>query len=628
MDADRLLVRLLLLNPQRLLQELSVTTPISCFGGNATVTLIAIGGTAPYSFTFNGVTQVGNGVFTNIPAGVAYPWSVTDANGCGPVAGTLTVTQPSALAAGAVVTSAITCFGGNATVTLIAIGGTAPYSFTFNGVTQIGNGVFTNIPAGVAYPWSVTDANGCGPVAGTLTVTQPSALAAGASVTSAITCFGGTATVTLTASGGTAPYSFTFNGVTQVGNGVFTNIPAGVAYPWSVTDANGCGPVAGTLTVTQPSALAAGASVTSAITCFGGTATVTLIASGGTAPYSFTFNGVTQVGNGVFTNIPAGVAYPWSVTDANGCGPVAGTLTVTQPSALAAGASVTSAITCFGGTATVTLTASGGTAPYSFTFNGVTQVGNGVFTNIPAGVAYPWSVTDANGCGPVAGTLTVTQPSALAAGASVTSAITCFGGTAIVTLTASGGTAPYSFTFNGVTQVGNGVFTNIPAGVAYPWSVTNANGCGPVAGTLTVTQPSALAAGAVVTSAITCFGGNATVTLIAIGGTAPYSFTFNGVTQIGNGVFTNIPAGVAYPWSVTDANGCGPVAGTLTVTQPSALAAGASVTTPITCFGGTATVTLTAIGGQLLIALPSTELPRSEMAYLPIYLPVWLIPGV
>ncbi|MEI6434704.1 MAG: YDG domain-containing protein [Bacteroidota bacterium] len=73
----------------------AVTTPITCYGGTGTVTLTATVGTAPFSYTFNGTTN-STGVFTNILAGVNYAWSVT-AHTCGPVTGTLTVTQPEAI---------------------------------------------------------------------------------------------------------------------------------------------------------------------------------------------------------------------------------------------------------------------------------------------------------------------------------------------------------------------------------------------------------------------------------------------------------------------------------------------------------------------------------------------------
>jgi len=573
-----------------------VLIPPPCIGATATVVVSATGGTQPYTFTFNGVTQVGNGVFAGVSAGTGYAWSVTDANGCGPDSGTLDVTEPPIPSATASVTSPVLCAGGNATVTILADFGTPPYTYTFNGITQVGNGIFSGIPAGNIYVWSVTDASGCGPVTGTISVTEPLPLSVIPSYTNLAPCGNDTASVTLSATGGTAPYTYTFNGIIQVGDSVFTPIAPGTGYVWSVDDANGCGPISGTLDITGPLPFSATAAVSTPIQCAGGTGTVTILPAGGSAPYTYTFNGVTQIGNGVFTNIPAGNAYAWSVTDAAGCGPVTGNINITEPSAITASALVLLPIPCIGGTAIVIVQANGGTSPLTYTLNGVTQVGNGVFTGVTAGLA-SWSVTDANGCGPETGTVNVTEPPIPSATISVTSPILCAGGTATITIVAASGTAPYTFTFNGVTQIGNGVFTGIPAGTGYVWSVVDANGCGPVTGTLDVTEPPLPIVTAAVTTPILCAGGNAIITLSASGGIEPYSYTFNGITQVGNGIFTGIPAGISYAWSVIDANGCGPVTDILDVTEPDSLTATASVTTPIPCTGGTATVTLLANGG-------------------------------
>jgi hypothetical protein len=40
----------------------AVTTAINCNGGKATVTIVATGGTAPYSYTFNSTTNT-TGIF-------------------------------------------------------------------------------------------------------------------------------------------------------------------------------------------------------------------------------------------------------------------------------------------------------------------------------------------------------------------------------------------------------------------------------------------------------------------------------------------------------------------------------------------------------------------------------------
>jgi hypothetical protein len=140
-----------------------VTDPIDCFGGTATVTIVATGGTAPYSYTFNGVTN-STGVFAGVSAGTNLAYSITDVNDCGPVNGNINVTQPPVLAlTSALVTDPIDCFGGTATVTIVATGGTAPYSYTFNGVTN-STGVFAGVSAGTNLAYSITDVNDCGPV--------------------------------------------------------------------------------------------------------------------------------------------------------------------------------------------------------------------------------------------------------------------------------------------------------------------------------------------------------------------------------------------------------------------------------------------------------------------------------
>ena len=445
------------------LTSATVTTPIACNGSTATVTIIATGGTAPISYTFNGVTNT-TGVFAGVSAGANQAYSITDASSCGPVAGTISVTEPAVLAlTSATVTTPIACNGSTATVTIIATGGTAPISYTFNGVTNT-TGVFAGVSAGANQAYSITDASSCGPVAGTISVTEPAVLAlTSATVTTPIACNGGTATVTIIATGGTAPISYTFNGVTNT-TGVFAGVSAGANQAYSITDASSCGPVAGTISVTEPAVLAlTSATVTTPIACNGGTATVTIIATGGTAPISYTFNGVTNT-TGVFAGVSAGANQAYSITDASSCGPVAGTISVTEPAVLAlTSATVTTPIACNGGTATVTIIATGGTAPISYTFNGVTNT-TGVFTGVSAGANQAYSITDASSCGPVAGTISVTEPAVLAlTSATVTTPIACNGSTATVTIIATGGTAPISYTFNGVTNT-TGVFAGVSAG--------------------------------------------------------------------------------------------------------------------------------------------------------------------
>src|SRR6185369_16222797 len=93
-------------------------TAIACHGGSTTVTVSALGGTAPYS---------GTGSFS-VTAGT-YNYTVTDNNGCTAVT-SITVNEPSAITASSSQGAAIACHGGSTTVTVSALGGTAPYSGT------------------------------------------------------------------------------------------------------------------------------------------------------------------------------------------------------------------------------------------------------------------------------------------------------------------------------------------------------------------------------------------------------------------------------------------------------------------------------------------------------------------
>ncbi|MCO5256896.1 MAG: cohesin domain-containing protein, partial [Lentimicrobium sp.] len=93
---------------------------------------------------------------------------------------------------------------------------------------------------------------------------------------------------------------------------------------------------------------------------------------------------------------------------------------------------------------------------------------------------------------------------------------------------------------------------------------------------------------ATVTDAL-CFGGNGIINIEYTDGTGTLNYTIGAETNT-TGTFTR-PAGT-YTYSVSDANGCPPVTGTVTITQPTDISASASVTTTIACFGSTATATL------------------------------------
>ena len=58
-----------------------VTTPITCTGSTATVTITGSDGLAPYNYSFNSENN-STGIFINVSAGNNQPYTITDANGC------------------------------------------------------------------------------------------------------------------------------------------------------------------------------------------------------------------------------------------------------------------------------------------------------------------------------------------------------------------------------------------------------------------------------------------------------------------------------------------------------------------------------------------------------------------
>lgn len=307
------------------------------------------------------------------------------------------------------------------------------------------------------------------------------------------------------------------------------------------------------------------------ISCNGGTTSVVVSATGGVAPYS---------GTGNFT-VSAGT-YNYIVSDASGLKDTV-SVTVVQPAALSSSLS-SGSITVNGEKTSVTVNAAGGTSPYSYSLNAGSFQSSNIFSGVAAGTN-TIVVKDSRGC-TISKIINITQPSVFIASAS-SGNISCNGGNTSIVVSATGGIAPYT---------GTGTFT-VSAG-AYTYIISDAGGAKDTL-SVNIVQPALL--DAVLTSGtISVYGGSTSVTVNAIGGTAPYLFNLNNGTYQTSNVFSGVLAGT-YNIGIKDNNGC-IINRNINITQPAYVAKidplVASISAGnITCNGGSTTVTITASGG-------------------------------
>ncbi len=582
-----------------LASNISAQTNVNCFGANTgSASVNATGGTSPYTYFWNTAPVQIGATASNLTAGT-WTCTITDANGCSTTS-SATITQPSAALGSSIgAQNNVNCFGSSTgSATINATGGTLPYSFLWNTVPVQSGATANNLTAGT-WTCTITDAIGCSTTR-SVAITQPvAALSSSVTAQSNVGCFGNTTgSATVSATAGTAPYSYSWNTVPAQFSATANNLGAG-AWICTIVDANGC-TTTRTVTITQPAAvLSATIDAQTNVGCFGAaTGTATNTATGGTAPYSYTWNTTPVQNSATATNLPAGT-WTCTTTDANGC-VATSSATISQPAAaLSSSIGTQTNVSCFGGsTGAATVNATGGTAPYAFAWNTVPVQNTATASNLVAGT-WTCTITDANGCSATRA-ITITQPvAALSSSVGAQTNVSCFGAnTGSATVTATGGTSPYSYSWNTVPVQITATANNLIAG-AWTCTITDANGCS-TARTVTITQPAAALSSSIGSQTnVNCFGANTGSAISnATGGTSPYTYSWNTVPAQSGATASNLIAGT-WTCTVIDANGCS-TSSTVTITQPlSALSSSITAQTNVNCFGAsTGSATVSASGGS------------------------------
>ncbi|TKD65124.1 T9SS type B sorting domain-containing protein [Flavobacterium sp. ASW18X] len=600
-------ITLLPLNPPTNLDF--TASAVTCPDNTSNVTATVTAGTAPFVFEIIAPSLVtpasasgSTATFNNLSPDT-YNFRVTDSKGC-VYTETFTIAPITPINVVGQLVSNISCLNatdGEARFTVNGFSTNYNYTITgpqsFSGTNETNTTIdLTSLAAGT-YDIAITDnATNCTDTA-SVTVEAPTAQLAISIVETQPTCTTD-GSVAITATGGWGSYTYTltnpdttvfgtnttgsFNGLTQTGQ-----------YTVQVEDANGC-EVPGNFTLNA--AIAPVLELVPNDFCYDNATGLTLTAnvtSGGDGNFEYSINGGDFSSTNSFINLSAGT-YTVTVQDGNSC---TDTETITINPQLSVTAMASNIIACATST-TVDITAAGGDGNYVYAvvLTGTTPAATDFSTTNPATVnaagTYDVYVRDNSGntdfCEAV-DTIVINQDPALNLSISNT-AILCSGdASSTLTVTITGGEGPYTYSIdNGTTYQPENTFENLAAG-SYHVRVRDANSC-EIDQIYAISEPLPLSASAAVAQLAECNPSGAEIRITnVIGGTAPYTYSFDGGTTYGASSIENLLPG-DHTLFVRDANNC---TYPMTVTvQPEPTPPNATATVDYECDGeGIITVT-------------------------------------
>ncbi|SFR57839.1 gliding motility-associated C-terminal domain-containing protein [Maribacter stanieri] len=539
---------------------------------------------------------------------------------------TFTIAAPLAAISGdAVLVQDYTCLQDGIIEVQNVAGGTAPYSYSIDGInfvpdTTANANRFENLTDG-SYTLTIRDANDCTFVTNQIVIDRPNPPTDLTVVESQITCPAQTANLTVNAINGTAPYVYsiiapaTIAPTSTTGNEAAFNGLAPDTYTVRVTDADGCF-YDENYTINAINPMSASGQTTQPISCFGAADGIISFNVNFQAGQNFTYTvtgptGIVRTGGteAVIDNINGLVAGNYTIdivdTDTN-CtytatheleGPASAlaisSLTEIQPSCTSAGS--------------VSVLATGGWGSYVYELNNpdTTVFGSnstGSFNGLSQSGTYNGTITDANNCSiPFTFDLNPATAPVLA----ITPNQECFDDAVLLTLTASvssGGDGTFEYSLNGGAFSSTNVFANLSAGT-YTVDVRDGNNCTD-SGSITIDPALTVTASA---STITACGTDTDIDISAAGGDGNYVYAVvgDGVTPTASDFGVNSTISVTgtgdYDVYVRDNSGNVDFCETpfdITIDQDAPLALAIS-NSDILCSGeNQATLTIVATGGE------------------------------
>lgn len=582
----------------------STVSDALCQGSaTGTITISATGGTGAYQYNIDGNTFQSGNVLNNISAGTRLV-GVMDANGCVKTSNVF-VDEPAALTLQVVNQQPVSCFGGsNGALTLQAGGGAGSYQYALNGGAYQVSATFSGLTAG-AYTMMVKDANGC-TFSIPASVTHPMQLSLQVLNKTDILCAGAaTGSMQLQANGGVSPYLYSIDGAAFQTNAYYGQLSAG-NYAITVKDSKGCSNGLTVSLVDQYQPLSASLTTTAPATCDDkGTITVTNV-QGGLSPYAYSLDNTNYTANPVFNDLYSG-NYTVYIRDANACA-LSRSTSLQGPAGLQGSLQVQPALCKNGNNGSIKVSGmSGGNNVYEYSLNGVNYQSAAQFLNLKAGQYQVYVRDEPYSCQLVLSG-EVKEPTALVLQLTNNTPVSCFNGSnGALTVQASGGTGAYTFSLNAGSFGAASSFGGLSAG-NYTITVKDANGCTSRL-SAALAQPVQLTAAISARRDVSCSGkSDGELSVSANGGTAPYSYSIDGLNYQSSPVFAGLQKG-NYTIRVKDNNACVlQVSGV--VAEPDALQLQVLQTSGIDCFGNASgKISIAGAGGSGAYTYTLNNLP-------------------
>ena len=547
------------------------TNHVICFGqSNGSATAFPTGGVGPYTYLWS--TSETTPTINNLSAG-AYSVIVEDANFCQHTV-FFDIIEPDALTLSSTLVNP-SCHGyTNGTALVTPVGGNGSYTYlwsnghTGQSITGLGAG-----PIGV----TVTDGTNQCSASTTLQLSQPSPIVVSVTTTDNL-CFGGsTGTANSQVTDPFAPFTYLWSTGDTTPN--IANLSAGT-YNLTVRNVSGCiqsdfyvngnSNTSNSFDINDPLTISLTSVVTNITANGANDGTISVSASGGTAPYTYSWSGPNGFSSSLSSiNSLVSGFYNLIVTDVYGC-TYDEQFTINEPNCNIIIDTTYYPPLCHDDNAQeLTWFNSGGVGPYTSELvddNGSVWYGPNsglnpvtLINTLPPGL-YNLNVEDISGCFATIN-IPVINPDSLSI-EFVANDVLCFGdNNGSISAIASGGTPLSTGSYNYLWSPNNQSSYNISNLIAGNYSVvvTDANNC-QIGSSYTLNEPDQMIVDSIISTLISCNPGtDGSASIYLSGGVLPYSYNWtipnSGIPQTTQTASQLSISGI-YSVDVVDSNGC------------------------------------------------------------------------